>query len=125
VRALSWILAAAFALPDAPRGLIERVVCADHPDQSYAVYVPASAPASTPLPVLYLLDARGRALLPIQRFREAADAFGWILVSSYNSRSDTRRAASAPEIPPVAGEGPRMIHRPCWRRSPSPPFAPR
>jgi len=98
VRALSWFLAAAITLPDSPRGLIERVVCADRPEQSYAVYVPASAASSAPAPVLYLLDARGRALLPIQRFREAADAFGWILVSSYDSRSDTAGDPNGPAL---------------------------
>jgi predicted esterase len=98
VRALLPILAALLPLADAPRGLVERVVCADHPDQSYAVYAPSAAGAAKPSPVLYLLDARGRALLPIQRFREAADAFGWILVSSYNSRSDTAGDPNGPAL---------------------------
>lgn len=34
------------------------------------------------------MDPGGRALRPLERFREAAERFGWIVMSSYNSRSD-------------------------------------
>jgi predicted esterase len=78
--------------------LTERVVCRDQPGQAYSLYTPASAAAGRPAPVLYLLDARGRALLPIERFRAAADSFGWILVSSYNSRSDTKDDPNTPAL---------------------------
>ena len=78
--------------------LTERVVCRDRPDQAYALYVPAGATSGKPAPILYLLDARGRALLPIERFRAAADSFGWILASSYNSRSDTKDDPNTPAL---------------------------
>jgi predicted esterase len=45
-----------------------------------------------------MLDARGRALLPIERFREAAEEHGWILVSSYNTRSDTQDDPNTPAV---------------------------
>ena len=84
---------------DPPGGArTEKIVCRDAPGQAYALYVPSSVSAGKPAPVLYLLDARGRALLPIERFRAAADASGWILVSSYNSRSDTRDDPNTPAL---------------------------
>ncbi|HEY4229968.1 MAG TPA: hypothetical protein VGO79_07330, partial [Thermoanaerobaculia bacterium] len=81
-----------------PRGLVERIVCAEQPDQSYALYVPATYAAGQTAPVLYLLDARGRALLPIERFRAAAEELGWVLVSSYNSLSDTSGDPNGPAV---------------------------
>ncbi len=87
--------AVAFALAPAPeelaRGRVtETLVCREAPGQSYALYLPSSYDDAKPAPILYMLDARGRALLPIERFREAAQEHGWILVSSYNTRSDTQ-----------------------------------
>jgi len=98
VHALAWLLAAALTTPESPRGLVERIVCAEQPDQSYALYVPATYTEARPAPVLYLLDARGRALLPIERFRAAAEELGWVLVSSYNSRSDTSGDPNGPAV---------------------------
>jgi predicted esterase len=95
---LTAALALAAPAAEPPRGLVERVVCAEEPDQSYALYVPAVYAEARPAPVLYLLDARGRALLPIERFRAAADALGWVLVSSYNSRSDTSGDPNGPAV---------------------------
>ena len=45
-----------------------------------------------------MLDARGRALVPIERFRQAAEEHAWILVSSYNTRSDTSDDPNTPAL---------------------------
>ncbi|MET0618699.1 MAG: dienelactone hydrolase family protein [Thermoanaerobaculia bacterium] len=76
---------------DFARGqVVEKVAAAKVPGQSYALYLPSTYTPERLWPVLYMLDARNNALVPIERFRAAAERFGWILVSSYNSRSDTR-----------------------------------
>ncbi len=72
-----------------PRGeVVPNVVCAAQPEQTYAAYLPSAYDPARPAPILYLLDARRRALEPLERFREAAERYGWILGSSYNSESD-------------------------------------
>ena len=74
---------------DLPRGqVVESLAAAADPSQTYALYVPRSHDSAQPAPILYLLDPRGRALLPIERFRAAAEATGVVLASSYRSRSD-------------------------------------
>jgi predicted esterase len=90
-------LAAAIGTPG-PGEVVERVACRESPEQSYALYLPSAYTAARPWPVLYLLDARGRALLPIERFRAAAEELGWILASSYNSRSDTKDDPNSPAM---------------------------
>ncbi len=83
--------APAEAAAELPRGkVVERVVVDGAPTQSYALYLPSSYTPEKLWPVLYMLDARGRALFPLELFRPAAEEFGWILVSSYNSASDTK-----------------------------------
>lgn len=92
VLALRVPSAAAGASPDGmPRGqIVEKVVVEKTPSQSYALYLPSSYTPDRLWPILYVLDARGRALFPLELFRPAAEEFGWILVSSYTSASDTQ-----------------------------------
>jgi len=80
-----------------PRGEVVPDLAAAHdPAQTYALYAPRSVDPAKPAPILYLLDPRGRALVPIERFRAAADATGVVLASSYRSRSDV---ADDPNLP--------------------------
>jgi len=81
-----------------PGRVTDRVVCRDRPDQAYALFLPSAYAAERPAPILYLLDARGRALYALERFRAAAEAYGWILASSWNSRSDTKDDPNTPAL---------------------------
>ncbi len=67
--------------------VVEKVVCKD-PDYSYALYLPSSYNSKKRWPILYILDARGRALVPLERFREVAEQYGYIVASSYDTQSD-------------------------------------
>jgi predicted esterase len=71
-----------------PGVVLERAVSPSDSTQSYAVYLPPAYDAARHWPILFLLDPRGRALVPLELFRPAAEANGWILMSSYNSLSD-------------------------------------
>ncbi len=81
-----------------PGQVVERVVVKDTPAQSYALYLPSGYAPGKLWPVLYMLDARGRALVPLELFRPAAEEFGWILASSYNSASDTKDDPNSPAM---------------------------
>ena len=59
------------------------------PTAHYTLYLPASYDAQGAQPVLLIFDPRGRARMAAELFREAADRYGWILVSSSDTRSDT------------------------------------
>jgi len=56
--------------------------------QRYALYLPSAFTRERQWPVLFLLDPRGRALVPMERFRPIAERLGYIVVSSYNTLSD-------------------------------------
>src|SRR6266436_6475138 len=71
-----------------PKGqVVGKIVCAGAPDQSYALYLPANYSIERKWPVLYAFDPGARGQIPVQRFKDAAERFGWIVVGSNNSRN--------------------------------------
>jgi predicted esterase len=68
--------------------VFQRLASRADTTQRYALYLPASYSRDRQWPVLFLLDPRGRALIPMQRFRPAAEQLGYIVISSYNTLSD-------------------------------------
>jgi poly(3-hydroxybutyrate) depolymerase len=86
---LIWVLAGAPALAaDLPVGeVIDRVTCTADPTQSYALFVPAGYTPSRSWPVIFAFDPGGRGRTPVERYRPAAERFGYIVVGSNNSRN--------------------------------------
>ncbi|MEP7345475.1 MAG: hypothetical protein ABI877_09410, partial [Gemmatimonadaceae bacterium] len=75
-----------------PRGeVVTRLRSRSNPKASYAVYLPSSFTRDRTWPVVFLLDPRGRALVPLELFRPTAERLGYLLVSSYDSQSDGLR----------------------------------
>ncbi|HEU0079893.1 MAG TPA: hypothetical protein VFQ76_19760, partial [Longimicrobiaceae bacterium] len=102
VAALALLLAAAPLRAQVPapfpRGeTVERVAARSDPTQSYALYLPSGYDPSRRWPVLFLMDPRGRALVPLRLFRAAAERHGYAVLSSYDTRSDS---AAAMELNP-------------------------
>jgi predicted esterase len=71
-----------------PGQLVGSIVSRTNPAQHYAVYVPRAYKAGTPVPVLFIMDYRGRARGAAEGFRPAAERYGWILMSSNHTSSD-------------------------------------
>jgi len=71
---------------------VPRVTSAADTSQRYALYLPSGYDAEQTYPVLFLMDPRGRALVPIERFRAGADRLGFILLSSHHTLSDADSA---------------------------------
>jgi tetratricopeptide (TPR) repeat protein len=90
--AIAFALLLAAAVADPPRGtpghLVDKIVCAGHPEETYALYLPAGYTPERAWPILYILDPRSRGALAAERFRPGAEAFGYILASSNSSASD-------------------------------------
>ncbi len=93
MKALILLLLASLATPalaaDLPRGtLIEKVACAEAPDQAYALYLPSAYTPERKWPILYAFDARGQGKRVAELFQKAAETYGWIVVSSWSTASD-------------------------------------
>jgi predicted esterase len=77
------------ASPAFPKGqLIPQVDCAAERGESYALYIPTNYQPGRRTPILYILDARGRAELPARLFLAGAERYGYLVASSYQSASD-------------------------------------
>jgi hypothetical protein len=66
--------------------LTSSVVCKADPGQSYVLYIPSRG-NKTVLPVVYLFDPHGDGSLPVKKYRSLAEAYGFILVGSNNSKN--------------------------------------
>ena len=68
--------------------IVRRITSRADTNQRYALYLPSSFTRERQWPILFLLDPRGRALIPLQRFQPVAERLGYIAISSYNTLSD-------------------------------------
>src|SRR2546428_8751970 len=66
----------------------ERVTSTTDTAQRFALYLPPGYTTERRWPILLVLDPRGRALLALRLFQDAAARLGWIVMSSYNTLSD-------------------------------------
>lgn len=73
--------------------IVEKVVCAQDLNQTYALYLPSNYVSTRKWPILYAFDPGARGRIPVERFRDAAERFGWIIVGSNNSRNASIQAS--------------------------------
>ena len=76
--------------PDTTLGTLQaEVVSATDPTQRFAFFFPTGYDSTRSWPVLFAMDPRARALSPLGRLRAAADRYGYVIVSSYRTQSDS------------------------------------
>ena len=84
----SWYAQHLVQAQDLPVGkIIERVVCLKDAGQSYALYLPPNYTTDRRWPVIYAFDPAARGMRPVERFKDAAEKYGYIIVGSNNSRN--------------------------------------
>lgn len=87
VAALAAVAPARAEQPLARGQIVDRVVCRADPSKSYALYLPSSYTPDRKWPILYCFDPIARGRVPVERFRDAAERFGWIVAGSYDSQN--------------------------------------
>jgi CRP-like cAMP-binding protein len=89
--------------PDFPRGQVVPLVRSQHDTtQTYALYLPSTYDPGRSWPVVFVMDPRGRARLAIDLLVPSAERHGYVVLSSYDTRSDV--ATSPNEKALVEGE---------------------
>jgi tetratricopeptide (TPR) repeat protein len=68
--------------------MVQNIACQSDSSQTYTLYIPSTYTGSSRHPLLLVFDPRGRSLFAAELYREAAERYGWIIVSSDNTRSD-------------------------------------
>jgi hypothetical protein len=67
--------------------IVDKVICQDKPEQSYALYLPPGYTPEKTWPILYTFDPGAKGRIPLEHFKEAAQKYGFIVVGSNNSRN--------------------------------------
>jgi len=103
---LAALLVAALAAPaqtaEPARGqVVDPVVCRGNNGQTYALYLPSTYTPDREWPVLFLFDPGGRGGPAVERYRPAAEAYGFIVAASNNSRNGQ---ASGPAVDAMSGD---------------------
>lgn len=73
--------------------VIAKVVCQQDGAQTYALYLPPNYTAEKKWPMLYAFDPVARGAVPVERFKEAAEKYGYIVAGSNNSRNGPIKAS--------------------------------
>ena len=74
--------------------VIEKIVTSVSPDQQCSLYLPSAYSVARKWPLLIIMDPRGRAPMALELFRASAETRGYVLMSSYQTRSDTAWAVT-------------------------------
>lgn len=70
------------------KGIItDNVICAHDTAQSYALYLPSNYNSKQVWPIIYIFEPLARGSLPLTLFKQAAETYGYIIVSSNNSKN--------------------------------------
>ncbi len=67
--------------------VLPRIPCAEHPDQTYALYLPSSYTPSRRWPIVISSDPGARGSVPLELQKSTAEHLGYVLAASNNSRN--------------------------------------
>jgi predicted esterase len=67
--------------------ILDPVICAADPTQTYVLYVPSSYTSERKWPVIFCFDASARGRMPVERLQAAAEQYGYLVAGSLNSRN--------------------------------------
>ena len=71
-----------------PKGrIVAEVQCAANRGQSYALYLPSAYTPERAWPAIFAFDPGARGRVPVERYQEAAERYGYIVAGSNNSRN--------------------------------------
>jgi len=64
--------------------VIEKMICKKSASQNYSLYLPSSYHPDKAWPVIFFFDAHARGVLPLSKYKQLADKYGYILAGSNN-----------------------------------------
>ncbi len=86
--ALAVTVGGTAAAQELPRGeIVDGVECQQDRSQHYVLYLPSYFNPSRQWPVILVFDPGGRGRQGVERYREAAEKYGYVVAGSNNSRN--------------------------------------
>lgn len=77
-----------------PGEVTVRIPTVGSAEQQYSLFLPSQYSSEQTWPLLIVLDPRGRAVMALELFQAGAERHGFVVMSSYQSRSDTAWAVT-------------------------------
>ncbi len=65
----------------------DSIHCKSSPEQTYSIFLPKSYNSNSPHPIIYIFEPAARGSLPVKMYHKIAENYGFILVSSNNSKN--------------------------------------
>jgi len=71
-----------------PRGVvIKQVTCLADPSTGYALYLPHTMKPGKKYPVVFFFDAQARGTMPLEKYKDIAERYSFIMACSNNSKN--------------------------------------
>jgi dienelactone hydrolase len=71
-----------------PRGeVVDTIKCVGNRQQTYALYLPSYYTTDKKYPIIYVFEPAARGQLPVEKYKDLAEEYGYIMVCSNNSRN--------------------------------------
>ena len=67
--------------------MIPDISCLKDPSKSYSLYFPSSFSFEKKYPLILAFDPQGRGILPVEKYKQLAEKYGYILMGSNNSKN--------------------------------------
>jgi dienelactone hydrolase len=67
--------------------VVDEVTCRSNANYSYCLYLPGGFDSNKKYPLIIVFDAHARGKMAVERFKEAADSYGYIIVASNEARN--------------------------------------
>lgn len=93
------------------RGVVtDSVHCRNHPEVSYAVYLPSDYDTSKAYPCLYFFDAHARGALPVTAYKTLAERYGFVFIGSDCSKNGLPAATTLSMAQAMIDDAGARIH---------------
>ena len=70
-----------------PGQVIEKVTCYVDHTETYSLYLPSDYTPAKKWPIIYAFDPMAQGKVPVEKYKDLAEQYGYILVASNNSRN--------------------------------------
>jgi poly(3-hydroxybutyrate) depolymerase len=84
--------------------VIDSILLKNNSAQSYALYIPTALGGKKSVPLVLILDPQGEGRLPVRKYRELAEKFGFVIAASNNFRNQVRWEETNSIIEQMAGD---------------------
>jgi len=75
------------AIPFNRGEVVERIYLKGQSGESFALYLPNTYNPKDPMPALFIFDPAARGVVGVEAFKDAAEAVGWMVIASNDSRN--------------------------------------